>query len=54
MKSWERNRLRRSYLDEWVKAIDEHGGFVVWQMLRESWRILQEEDRAKSWWQFWK
>lgn len=31
MKSWERNRLRRSYLDEWVRAINGQGGFEVWQ-----------------------
>jgi len=30
MKSWGRNLLRRSYLDEF-RAIDGHGDFGIWQ-----------------------
>jgi len=25
------DKTKRSYLDEWVRAINEHGGFGVWQ-----------------------
>jgi len=31
MKNWERNLLRRSYLDESVRAIDKQGGFGTWR-----------------------
>ncbi|MCB9081430.1 MAG: hypothetical protein H6555_06930 [Lewinellaceae bacterium] len=27
----EENRTKRSFLDQWVKAINEHGGFGRWQ-----------------------
>jgi len=30
-KDSEQNRTKRRFLDEWVKAVNEHGGFGTWR-----------------------